>query len=458
MRVIVCGAGMVGANIAQFLAAEGNDVTVIESDPSISAHIAATMDVQTVVGHATLPDVLQQAGAGNCDMIVAVTQNDEVNMIACQVADALFQVPNKVARIRHRSFLNPAWANLFSRDNIRIDTIISPEIEVAEAIARRLHVPGAFDTATFCNNRVRMLGLMIRPDCPVINTPLRQMIALFPDLIGTITGIVRNDRSFIPSVDDMLLPGDEVYIVCDENHTSRIMAVLGHTETEARHVVIAGGGNIGLYLSQIIEREFRDVSVRLIERGQDRAEYVAELLKKTVVLNGDALDFEILDEAQVSNSETIVTVTDDDETNILASLLAKRQGCQRAITLVNKSTYAPLLHNLGINAVVNPRMITVSRILQQVRRGRIRSVYNLSAGFAEILEAEALENSPVTNKPLSEIRLPEGVVIGLLVEKGEVMRPWPNAVIRAGMTVILMASKGHVHSIEGMFTPAQRYY
>lgn len=452
MRVIVCGAGLVGSNIAEYLAAEGNQVTIIEQDAEAAARMSDKMDVQVVVGQATLPDVLERADAGNTDMLVAVTQNDEINMMACQVAHSLFEVPTKIARIRQQAFLKPAYANLFSRDHLPIDTIISPEIEVAEAIVRRLHVPGAFDTCTMADGRVRMVGVTVGKDTPILNTPFRQLLKLFPDLMGVFIGIVRNDRAFIPTVDDMLEEGDAAYLVCDENHTSRVMATLGHTEPEARQIVIAGGGNVGFYLAQQLEKDFSGISVRLIERNVERAQMAADSLTKTVVLNGDVLDLEILEEANIQKTETIVCVTDDDETNILASLLSKRHGCQRAITLINKPTYAPLVNNLGINAVVNPRTITVSRILQLVRRGRIRSLYNVRDGFAELIEAEALEGSPVVGLPLRDIRLPQGVVVGAIVHNGEVLRPWPDTFIRARDRVILLAGREQIRQVERIFS------
>lgn len=458
MRVIVCGAGLVGSSIAGFLAAEGIKVTVIEQDAEVASRMADTMDVQTVVGHAALPDVLASADAANADMLVAVTQSDEVNMIACEVAHALFDVPNKIARVRHQSFLKPEWANLFSRDHLAIDTIISPEVAIAEAIARRMHVPGCFDTKLLADGKVRMLGVAISDDAPALNTPLRQLIKLFPDLTASIVGIIRNDRAFIPAVDDMLLAGDSIYVLCDETQTARVMAILGHNEPEARHIVIVGGGNVGLCLAEIIEREFNDVTIRIIEHSPQRAQYVAERLKQAIVLNADALDLEILEEAKISQTETIVCVTNDDETNILASLLAKRHGCQRSVTLVNKPTYAPLLNNLGVNAVVNPRLITVSSVMQMIRRGRIRAVHHLRDGFADMIEAEALEGSPVLNVPLRELKLPAGVMIGSIVHEGEVCRPWPDSVIRAHDKVVLMAEREHIRKVEQLFSLRPDYF
>lgn len=458
MHVIVCGAGLVGSGIASFLSDEGIKVTVIEQDPDLAARISDAIDVRAVVGHAASPDILAEADAANADMLVAVTQSDEVNMVACEVAHALFDVPNKIARIRHQAFLKGEWANLFSRDHLSVDTIISPEVEIAKAIARRLHVPGCFDTKLMANSHVRMLGVTIGADAPVLGTPLRQLAVLFPDLTATIIGIIRNDRAFIPELDECLHNGDSIYVLCPDEQTARVMALLGHTEPEARNILIVGGGNVGLFLAQTIEKEFKGVSVRVIERSPERAHEIAAKLDKAIVLNADALDLDILEEARINETETIVCVTNDDEANILVSLLARRHGCQRSITLVNKPTYAPLLNNLGINAVVNPRLITVASVMQCIRRGRIRAVHHLRDRFADLIEAEALEGTAILNIPLGDLRLPNGVLVGLIVHKGEVIRPKPDTVVRAHDTVVLIAPRQSIREVERLFSVRPDYF
>lgn len=458
MKVIVCGAGQVGSNIARYLASEDNDVTVIDRSPELIRKISDTLDVQGLVGHASHPDVLEQAGASEADMIIAVTLADEVNMVACQVAHSLFEVPTKIARIRHQSYLEPIWADLFSRDHLPIDVIISPEIEVARAISRRLQVPGAFDMIPLADGKVRVVGVICDTSCPILHTPLRQLTGLFPDLNIEVVAIVRNDRPIIPSGDDQMLPGDEVYFVCDTSHLARAMAAFGHEESAARRIIILGGGNIGLCLAEEIEARHPHVSARIIEMDRARAQHIAQRLTRTMVLHGDGLDPEILDEANVRATETVVAVTNDDEGNILASLLAKRYGCQRAITLINKTTYSPLVTTLGIDAVVSPRSITVSSILQHVRRGRIRSVHSLREGFAEIIEAEALETSSLVNTPLKEIKLPSGVIVGAIVRGEEVIIPRPSTVIKPHDRVIILAAVGQVKKVEKMFAVRLEFF
>ncbi|HYE49443.1 MAG TPA: Trk system potassium transporter TrkA [Azospirillaceae bacterium] len=458
MRVIVCGAGQVGSNIARYLASEGNNVTVIDQSAELIQKISDTLDVQAMVGFASHPNVLEAAGAAEADMIIAVTLADEVNMVACQVAHSLFNVPTKIARVRHQSYLQPIWADLFSREHLPIDVIISPEIEVARAIARRLQVPGAFDMIPLADGKVRVIGVVCGANCPIVHTPLRQLTGLFPDLNIEIVAIVRQDKPIIPSGDDQMLPGDEVYFVADTEHVARAMAAFGHEEPEARRVIIMGGGNIGLCLAEEIEDKHPGVSARIIELDRRRAQYIAQRLNRTMVLHGDGLDPDILEEANVRASETVVAVSNDDEGNILASLLAKRYGCQRAITLINKTTYQPLVQPLGIDAVVSPRSITVSSILQHVRRGRIKSVHSLREGFAEIIEAEALETSSLINTPLREVRLPEGVIVGAIVRGQEVIIPRPSTIIKPHDRVVILATVGQVRKVEKMFSVRLEFF
>ena len=458
MKVIICGAGQVGANIARYLASESNHVTIVDQSPDLAQKLADTLDVQAINGHASSPGTLELAGAGDADMIIAVTPSDEVNMVACQVAHSLFNVPTKIARIREQSYLNPIWADLFSRENMPIDVVISPEIEVARGIAQRLEVPGAFDMFAVADGLVRVVGVICTEECPIIHTPLRQLTGLFPDLNIEIVAIVRGDRKIVPDSDDQMLPGDEVYFVADSRHLGRAMATFGHEEPVARRIVLIGGGNIGLNVAKEIERRYPAVSARIIEADKQRAESIARELEQTTVLHGDGLDPEILVEAGVPQTETVVTVTHDDEANILSSLLAKRYGAERVITLLNTDTFNPLITTLGIDAVVSPRAITASTVLQHVRRGRIRSVHSLRDGFAEVIEAEALETSIMLNTPIKAVRLPPHVIIGALVRGEEVIIGRPNTVIKPHDRVILLAAAQSVKKVERLFAVRLEFF
>ncbi|BBK42918.1 Trk system potassium transport protein TrkA [Allostella vacuolata] len=458
MKVVICGAGQVGSSIARYLAGGGNSVTVIDQSAELIQRLSDSHDVRGIVGHASHPDVLAEAGAEEADMLIAVTYADEVNMVACQVAHSLFNVPTKIARIRAQVYLKPQWRQLFASDRLPIDVTISPEIEVAHAITLQLEVPGAFEVLSMADGLVRVVGVRCLSDCPVVNTPLRQLTSLFPDLAITIVGLIREGRPIIPESDEMLLAGDEVYFVADARHVSRAMLAFGHEEQPGRRVVIIGGGNIGQYLSEEIEERFPQVSIKMIELDRARAAEMCQRLGHVVVLNGDGLDTEILEEANVGNAETVIAVTDDDEVNILSSILSKRLGAARVVTLINKPSYEPLVTNLGIDAVVNPRSITVSNILQHVRRGRIRGVHTLREGFGEIIEAEAMETSALVGRPLREIDLPHGIIVGALVRGKTVIIPRGATVIKADDRVVLMAAPGAVRKVEKMFAVRLEYF
>jgi trk system potassium uptake protein TrkA len=458
MKVIVCGAGQVGFNIARHLASENIDVTVIDQSAELIKKIGDLLDVQGMVGFASHPEMLERAGAAGADMIIAVTFADEVNMVACQVAHSLFNVPTKIARVRSQSYLQPIWRDLFSRDNMPIDVIISPEIEVARAVTRRLEVPGASDMIPFADGKIQVIAVRCGEDCPIVNTPLRQLTELFPDLNIVVVGIVRGDTVIAPSGDDQMLSGDEVYFAAFSGHVERAMTLFGHEEREARRVVIVGGGNIGLFLAQQLEAEHPDVKTKIIEIDRARAEYVADQLGRTVVIHGNALDREILDEANVGTAEAIVAVANDDEVNILSSLLAKRDGCKRAMTLVNNPTYPALVSSLGIDVVISPRATTVSTILHHIRRGRILSVHSVAGGAAEVIEAEALETSPLVGKPLRDVDLPAGITVGAVVRGEESIIPRGDTRIQAHDRVVIFAVSDVVKKVEQLFSVRLEFF
>jgi len=458
MKVIVCGAGQVGFNIARYLAAEQNDVTVIDQSSEIIRKVSDSMEARGIVGHASHPSVLEQAGTADADVIIAVTYADEVNMVACTVAHALFNVPTKIARIRQQTYLQPVWSNLFSRDHMPIDVIISPEIEVARAIARRLQAPGTVDVVPMGDGAVRVVGVRCAADCPVVNTPLRQLTGIFPDLHIVVVAIVRDERPIVPDSDDQMLPGDEVYFVCETSHVKRALAAFGHEGPEARRIVIAGGGNIGVSLGKEIEGHQSSMSIKMIELNAERAKLAQQTLGRTVVLTGSALDPEILEEANVRHCETFVAVSNEDEVNIIASLLAKRFGAGRAVTLVNSNSYGLLVGQLGIDAMVSPRAITVSSILQHIRRGRIRAAFSLRDGFGEVIEAEVIETSSLVGKLLKDAKFPPGTLAGAVVRAGQVIMPRATTVIQAKDRIVIFATTDMVKKVERLFSVQLEFF
>jgi trk system potassium uptake protein len=458
MRVVICGAGQVGYGIAERLAAERNDVSVIDNSPGLVQNIQDKLDVRGHVGHGAHPDVLARAGAEQADMIIAVTLYDEVNMVACQVAHSLFGVPTKIARIRAQNYRQPHWQNLFSRDHMPIDVIISPEVEVGEVIMRRIALPGARDVVLFGQDRIAVVAIECDEECPVIDTPLSQLSELFPDLRATVTGIWRNGKMIVPHSSDRILDGDLAYVIAERSQIRRTLSIFGKEKPEASRIVIAGGGNIGIYLATRIEESMPHARVKVIEQSREAAIRMADQLRRTVVLHGSALDEQLLIEAGASYADLMVAITNDDQVNILSAVLAKKLGCRNNLTLLNNSGYHGFTKSLGIDDYINPRTVTISRVLQHVRRGRIRGVYSLQNGAAEIIEAEALDTSPLVGKPLRELQLPDGIRIGAIYHGDTVIQPTGDCVIKPQDRIVILALNERVRQVEQMFRVSLEFF
>ncbi|HMB11524.1 Trk system potassium transporter TrkA [Saliniramus sp.] len=458
MRIIVCGAGQVGSTIARHLAVEGMDVTVVDLDAAQARRVDESYDVRGMVGHASHPEVLEKAGARDADMLIAVTRSDEVNMVASQVAYTLFRVPRRIARVRHHGYLDPLSRALYAADQLPIDVVISPEVEVANGIARRLRTPGAFDTMPLADGKVQLIGIHADThDCAFIGKAIRDVPTIMPDPHMIVVAVIRNGEAFVPNGDDVIELGDDVYVVTEPSRVDRVMSAFGHRERVARRVVIIGGGNVGLNLANMLARDAPYVRLKIIEHSRERAEYISrELGEKAVVLLGDALDTEVLDEANIGSAETVVAVTNDDETNIFSSVLAKRMGCKRAITLVNKSSYEPIMPSLGIDAVVSPNAITISTILRHVRHRSVTALYTLREEFGEVIEARAQEGSKLTSGPLKDIGLPEGFLIGAVVHDSGVLIPTAETHIKPGDSVIAMVTYKALRKAEAFLAGDRR--
>ena len=457
MKIIICGAGQVGYGIAECLAREQNDVTVVDALPRLVRAVSNALDVRGIVGYGSYPDVLRQAGARDADMLIAATSTDEVNMVACQIAHSLFEIPTKIARVRAQDYLELEWRNLFSRDNLPIDVVISPEIAVGDMVMRRLALPGAFEAVSFADDKITMLGIRLREDCPVVDTTLRQLTELFPDLKTTVAGIVRDDKLFVPRGTDQMFVGDNVYMIADSSHIERILGIFGHDEKPARRIIIAGGGHIGLYVAQKLEQCKSRHQVKLIEPNHERATMAAKALQRTVVLNGSTLEHSLLREAGAGETEAFIALTNDDKVNILASVMAKQEGARRTLSLVSGTDFTCLFESLNIDAYISPRMVTVSTILRHVRKGRIRGVHPICNGQGEVLEAEALETSPVVGCPLREADLPGGVRIGALIRDDTTITPTGDTEIRPHDRIVIFALAEMVREVEHLFRVSPDY-
>jgi len=354
MKVIICGAGQVGWQIARHLSGEHNDVTVVDNNPELVRVATDTLDVQGIAGFASYPDVLDRAGARDADMIIAATHSDEVNMVVCQVAHSVFSVQRKIARLRSKNYTDAIYSDLYRRDHLPIDVVISPEQEVAVAAMQRLSAPAAFDIETFMEGKAQLLGIHVDEDCPVVNTPLRQLTDLFSTLRAQVVGVRRDNNLFAPEPGDQLFTGDSCYVFCHVDDVSRTIEVFGKTEKRQDRLVLVGGGNVGLEVAKALEAQTVRTRVKVIERDRKCAERAAEGLERTIVLNGDGLDRSLMSEAGIERADAMLAVTDDDKTNLLAAVRAKAQGCPFVIALINDPTLVPLTAHLGSTHVPPP--------------------------------------------------------------------------------------------------------
>lgn len=458
MKVIICGAGQVGWQIARHLAGERNDVTIVDSNTDLVRRAADTLDVQGIAGFASWPSVLERAGARDADMIIAATHSDEVNMVTCQVAHSVFGVPRKIARLRAQAYLEAIHADLYRQEHLPIDVVISPEREVALAALQRIGAPSAFDTEAFLGGRAQLLGLALEEDCPVLNTPLRQLSELFSTLRAIVVGIRREGRLFAPEPGDQLFPGDRIYVFSHADDVKRTLEIFGKATKKQERIVVVGAGNVGLAVAQALESRTDRVRVKLIERDRKRAETAADALERSIVLNGDGLDMDILQEADIDRADAILAVTDDDKTNLLVSVRAKQLGCRLAIALINDPTLVPLTEVMDVDAYINPRATTVSSILKHIRHGRVRAIYSLGDAEAEVIEAQVLSTSPIAGKAIRDVAFPEGVLVGMVMKGQEVLRPHSALRIDEGDVITLFAMAGDIPEVERLLQVSIDYF
>ena len=448
MKVVICGAGQVGWQIARHLAGERNDVTVVDNNEALVRRATDTLDVNGVSGFASYPDVLERAGANDADMIIAATHSDEVNMVVCQVAHSIFGIPRKIARLRSQSYLDAIYSDLYRRDHLPIDVVISPELEVAEAALKRLSAPTSFDTESFLGGQAQLLGFRLDENCPVINTPLRQLTDLFSTLRSIVVGVRRQGVLFAPEAGDQLFAGDECYVMCHHQDRLRTTEIFGKSTATQERIVVIGGGNVGQRVAHALEKDDRRMRIKVIERNRSVAEEAADALERTIVLNGDGLDSILLNEAGIGRADAVLAITDDDKTNMLAAVRAKSMGCKMAIALINDPTMVPMMGALGIDAHINPRATTVSSILRHIRHGRVRDVYSIGDAEAEIIEAQVLNTSPIAGQRVRDINFPEGVLIGGVLKNGEMLKPTGGLRIEDGDILAIFALAKDVPELE----------
>ena len=458
MNIIICGAGRVGFTIAKILSEQGHSITVIDQSSEDIQKIDETLDVKSIVGKATYPSILEKANASEADMIIAVTRNDEINMLICQIAFSIFNVQKKIARIRSQDYLNPKFTKVYNKENLPIDVIISPEIEIAKSLQRKLEAPGALDNVPFADNKIRLLEILINEKCPLINIKLNALTKKFPKLDANIMGVVREEKFIMLKKTDEVIQGDKAYVVINASQMKETLLAFGHNEKISNKILIIGGGNIGFNLAKNLEDSFDSARVKIIEKNKERAEFIASELNNTIVIHGDALDEEVLMEANLDEVQTVLALTNDDEDNLMVSVLVEKftkdksdANEKRTMALINKPNYALLQSSLKIDDFIDPRMNTVSSILKHVHKGTVENAYSILNGEYEVIEAEIIESSELINKELKNSNLPDEIRIAATLRGKEVIIPRSDFIFKKEDKIVLLAKKDFLHVVENMF-------
>ena len=452
MNIIICGAGRVGFAIAKSLTEQDHSITVIDQSSEDIQKINETLDVKAIVGKATLPTILEKANTSEADMIIAVTRNDEINMLICQIAYSIFKVPKTIARIRSQDYLDPKFSTLYNKENLPIDVIISPEFEIAKSIQRKLESPGSLDNVPFADNKIRLLEIFIDKNCPISNTKLNELTKKFPKLNANILGVVRDDKFIFLKKNDFMKFNDKAYVVINSSQMNETLQIFGHHEKISSKILIIGGGNIGLHLAKNIEKTFEDARLKIIEKNKERAEFLANELSNTIVINGNGLDEDILAEVNLEDVETVIALTNDDEDNLMVSVIVEKfSKNKRTMALTNKPNYSLLQSSLKIDDLIDPRKTTVSSILKHIHKGTIENAYTILNGDYEVIEAEIIETSELINKELKDSNLPNEIRIGAILREDKVILPRSNFIFKKNDSVVLLAKKDQLQTVESMF-------
>ncbi len=452
MNIIICGAGRVGFTIAKLLSEQNHSITVVDQSSEDIQKIKDSLDVNAIVGKATYPSILEKANGADADMIIAVTRNDEINMLICQIAYTTFKISKKIARIRSQNYLEPKFSRLYNKENLPIDVIISPELEIAKSLQRKLEAPGALDNIPFAENKIRLLEILINEDCPIKNIKLNELTKKFPNLEANILGVIRNEKFIILKKNDVMQKDDKAYVIINSSQMAKTLIAFGHNEKISSKILIIGGGNIGFNLAKNIEKTFKSARIKIIEKNKERAEFIANELNNSIIINGDALDEDVLAEANLDEIETVMALTNDDEDNLMISVLVEKfSKNKKTIALTNKSNYSLLQSSLKIDDLIDPRMSTVSSILKHVHKGTIETAYSILNGEYEVIEAEIIETSELINKELKNANLPDEIRIGAILRGKDIIIPRSNFTFQKDDKVVFLAKNDQIAVVENMF-------
>ena len=452
MNIIICGAGRVGYTIAKLLSEQEHSITVIDQSSEDIQKINDDLDVKSIVGKATFPTVLEKANAEEADMIIAVTRSDEINMLICQIAFSVFKISKKIARIRSQEYLDNKFSKVYSIENLPIDVIISPEVEIAKSIQRKLEAPGALDNVPFADNKIRLLEIDVDESCPLIGIKLEDITKKFSKLEANILGVIRNEKFIFLKKKDVMKKDDKAYVIINSTQMQLTLDAFGHNEKISNKFLIIGGGNIGFNLAKSLEETMDSARIKIVEKNKERAEYIANNLNNSLVINGNGLDEDILKEANIEDAETVLALTNDDEDNLMVSVLVEKFSKEkRTMALINKPNYSLLQNSLKIDDLIDPRMNTVSSILKHVHKGTIETAYTILNGDFEVIEAEIIDSSELINKELKNSNLPDDIRIGAILRKDDIIIPTSKFIFEKKDIVVFLAKRDQLPLVERLF-------
>ena len=452
MNIIICGAGRVGYTIAKLLSEQEHSITVIDQSSEDIQKINDDLDVKSIVGKATFPTVLEKANAEEADMIIAVTRSDEINMLICQIAFSVFKISKKIARIRSQEYLDNKFSKVYSIENLPIDVIISPEVEIAKSIQRKLEAPGALDNVPFAGNKIRLLEIDVDENCPLIGIKLEDITKKFSKLEANILGVIRNEKFIFLKKKDVMKKDDKAYVIINSTQMQLTLDAFGHNEKISNKFLIIGGGNIGFNLAKSLEETMDSARIKIVEKNKERAEHIANNLNNSLVINGNGLDEDILKEANIEDAETVLALTNDDEDNLMVSVLVEKFSKEkRTMALINKPNYSLLQSSLKIDDLIDPRMNTVSSILKHVHKGTIETAYTILNGDFEVIEAEIIDSSELINKELKNSNLPDDIKIGAILRKDDIIIPTSKFIFEKKDIVVFLAKRDQLPLVERLF-------
>ena len=449
MRIIIAGAGQVGIGLAKYLRAEKHDIVLIDNNVNRLGNLSEQLDIQTIEGSSALPSVLEKAGAGQADILLAVTGNDETNIVACGVAHTLFNIPQRIVRITSHEYLSTKYKEYLKSQNL--DVVLSPEVETARHLLDSLTISSAVDLFKLAEDQARVIGPRCKKSSPMFSKTVKEVTQLLEGLRAKVIAIRRRHR-LVPLQKALIRYLDDVYFVVAKDDFQQLLDILAYQKIDPNGVIVFGGGKVGYQLMRQMEQLPKYKNLTVVEKEEERAVYLAEKLDKSVVIHGDGLDDALMDDLNLKNYQIAIATTQSDESNILLSLVSKRNQIDKTTALIHNQLYSDLTFEMGIDAAIDPNAVLISAILQHIRKGRVKNDYFISSVVGEIIEAEAMETAKITSKEIGKLKIPEGIVLAGVIREGIFVLPDKHFQIKAGDSVLLFVEKGHVKEAENLFT------